>query len=98
MTQRRGVAIVTAGNPLEESGILIRGADGRLYFIPESGLDAYALDEEQSKQVASELDLSGSVLAIRRRASSKEGDDTKALAAFMIFVNMSGMRRSSEVD
>lgn len=84
-------------SPLQESGILIRGADGRLYFVPESGLEAYALDEEQAKQVLQQLDLSGSVVEIRKRAGAT-GQDSKILASFMIFVNMSGMRRSSEVD
>lgn len=89
---------VTETSALKESGILIRGADGRMYFVPESGLEAYALDDETAKQVTEELNLSGNVMAIRKRPGAVAGDEGKVLAAFVIFANAAALRRSSEIE
>ena len=45
-------------------GVTIRGADGRLYFIPKTKLKLYALEEEHQARVAeAPLKRAGEVLS-----------------------------------
>ena len=42
--------------PSKKDGTLIRGADGRLYFIPHSELEGYSVPDEGAAKTQTELD------------------------------------------
>ena len=41
------------GAPAEKEGTLLRGPDGKLYFVPDEALKAYALDDKKTSALES---------------------------------------------
>lgn len=51
-TQTAAKGQSTSSNPQHVDGVVLRGADGKLYFIPHQDLQAYEVQDVEAKKAA----------------------------------------------
>lgn len=82
----------------DDGGTLIRGAEGALYFIPESELQAFRVDEETTKRVHEVLDQEEDVriLTALPEAVAQKRLGLRAGGATVVCVNTNAVRQWSK--
>ncbi len=87
-----------SGKGKRRRGLLIRGDDGKLYFIGDNDLERFELSEDEAKKMSESLDLDDHIVTAFNPKSVSKTNVPRAAGLFIVFVNVSSIRRQSDED